>query len=179
MGVSDVEFEIMTFISKLESLYPELDKEESRLRVHVQRFNIIRKFLIIIADRKIFALSVTGASPMRKATCLEAHKKHIFDKAFAEAIKHTRQLLDNYKASEEGDAAKLVIDEDIEADTQRLAELLYSPSAYFASRRSAVENAIDDFMADVDLKNAWDVRHPSDVRLLMTWLNGVEPSKNA
>jgi len=64
----------------------------------------------------------------------------------------------------------------VEKDARRLWMLVNDTNSYFSERLNVVEVAIDEHLKQVYERDPLEAQRWSDIRLLMLWLEGKQPT---
>ena len=86
----------------VQDLLPHLKDAQVRLKVHKQRYDVMRKYIAIVLNQRLLDMAILGSSVLRRATCFVNHKPNEYNDRMKETISHSKDVLDAYKLSKKG-----------------------------------------------------------------------------
>lgn len=178
MGNSSEENELAEEIenvqAKLLKVKPLLEDAEKRFKTHKERFDAIRRLLVVVFDHKLFDLAVRGCSPVRRGSNFTLHRLNIYNEVFKDALNHVDDMVDDYAASLK---EAIRIDPNLKEDTDRLAKLVYDTDGYFEDLQNVdtIETEVDNHLLDHDMKHPEEASGSTDARHLVKWLESMAP----
>lgn len=202
--VFDVELHQQLSSDRMNDIEAKLSKEMTRREKHFERFDAIRKFLLLVCDDKLFSVAVRGNSTVRSAVNDEVHLDNDYDDdTTVDSLNRVQEIVDKHqerlrkakmaaelegrkdpaerkgKGKGKGKVNNPVPNINIVENTDRLKSLIVNANDYFAHSDNEVEKHVDEHLTLLHRETTSPESDMStlttDLHILMSWLEGFMP----